>query len=74
MEDTIKNGENILKKQKIVKYTSKTLIYIFLIVVAITTLFPFYWMINTSLKSNYDYRNQNPQTFCHQHGTLKTIN
>ena len=24
MEDTIKNGENILKKQKIVKYTSKT--------------------------------------------------
>ena len=63
MEDTIKNGENILKKQKIVKYTSKTLIYIFLIVVAITTLFPFYWMINTSLKSNYDYRNQNPQTF-----------
>ena len=63
MEDTIKNGENILKKQKIVKYTSKTLIYIFLIVVAITTLFQFYWMINTSLKSNYDYRNQNPQTF-----------
>lgn len=55
--------EKALKRQRAWRITSKTLIYTFLVIVAITTLFPFYWMINTSLKSLTDYINQNPQTF-----------
>ena len=55
--------EKVLKRQRAWRITSKTLIYTFLVIVAITTLFPFYWMINTSLKSLTDYINQNPQTF-----------
>ncbi|HIT50303.1 MAG TPA: carbohydrate ABC transporter permease [Candidatus Pelethenecus faecipullorum] len=57
------NAQKVLKKQKVFGVISKTLIYAFLIIMAISTLFPFYWMINTSLKSFYDYTNQNPQTF-----------
>lgn len=63
MEQTVFHAQEAYKKQKVTKVISKTLIYTFLIIVAITTLFPFYWMINTSLKSFYDYTNQNPQTF-----------
>ncbi len=62
MEQVIET-EKVLKKQKVIKITSKTLVYAFPIIVAFTTLFPFYWMINTSLKSLSDYINQNPQTF-----------
>ena len=62
MENTL-NTQEVLKKQKVLNITSKTLIYTFLIIMALFTLFPFYWMINTSLKSLYDYTNQNPQTF-----------
>ena len=62
MEQVIET-EKVLKKQKVIKITSKTLVYAFLIIVAFTTLFPFYWMINTSLKSLSDYINKNPQTF-----------
>ena len=34
-----------LKAQKITKITSKVLIYLFLTIIALFTLFPFYWMI-----------------------------
>lgn len=65
MNSVIENGSlnKALKAQKVAKVTSKTLIYIFLIIVALFTLFPFYWMINTSLKTLYDYTNEIPQTF-----------
>ncbi len=64
MENTVTlNAEQALKKQKVTKVIIKIFVYAFLIVVAITTLFPFYWMINTSLKSQSDYINQNPQTW-----------
>ena len=38
-------------RQKIVKTIVTTLTYIFLVLVAISVLFPFYWMLNSSLKS-----------------------
>lgn len=57
------HAQEALKRQKVNKIIAKVIIYTFLILVAISTLFPFYWMINTSLKSQYDYINQNPQTF-----------
>ena len=58
-----KELERSLRAQKTTRIVSKTLIYLFLIIVALFTLFPFYWMIQTSLKDNYDYMNQIPQTF-----------
>ena len=38
-------------KQTVVKIAVKVFIYAFLIIMAIIVLFPFYWMINSSLKS-----------------------
>ena len=43
-------------KQKVVKTIVTTLTYIFLVLVAISVLFPFYWMLNSSLKSSEEYR------------------
>jgi multiple sugar transport system permease protein len=50
------------QKQKTVKIITTTLVYTFLILVAISVLFPFYWMIISSLKSLEEYR-QNVPTF-----------
>lgn len=47
-------------RQRIVGITAKTLCYIFLIVMALVVLFPFYWMINSSLKSLGEYRQSVP--------------
>lgn len=50
-------------KQKIVKTIVTTLTYIFLVLVAISVLFPFYWMLNSSLKSIVEYKLQVPTFF-----------
>ena len=50
-------------KQKVVKTIVTTLTYIFLVLVAISVLFPFYWMLNSSLKSSEEYRFQVPTFF-----------
>ena len=42
--------------QKVVKVLVKILIYAFLGIMAIAVLFPFYWMINSSLKTLEEYR------------------
>lgn len=63
MENVSMNTQEILKKQRVFKIINKVITYTFLVIVAFATIFPFYWMINTSLKSQYDYVNQNPQTF-----------
>ena len=47
--------ENTIKRQKVMAVISKVLIYLFLVVVAISVVFPFYWMIITSLKTDYEY-------------------
>jgi len=47
-------------KQKIVKIIVKIIIYAFLIAMAVIVLFPFYWMIISSLKSLPEYRESIP--------------
>lgn len=43
-------------KQRVVKILVQIALYAFLIIMAIIVLFPFYWMINSSLKSLEEYR------------------
>lgn len=43
-------------KQRIIKITVQFFLYAFLIIMAVFVLFPFYWMINSSLKSLEEYR------------------
>lgn len=71
MADNIK----IMKEKDISKVTrraktggvvAKVLTYAFLVFMAIVVLFPFYWMINSSLKSIEEYRMSTP-TFWPQH-------
>ena len=45
---------------KITKILSKLVVYLFLIFVAVIVLFPFYWMINSSLKSIAEYKLAQP--------------
>ena len=59
--------ERDLKKvsasQRVGKTISKTLTYLFLFVIAIIVLFPFYWMIISSLKSLDEYKLPVPTLF-----------
>ena len=48
--------QKVSQKQKIVKICVQVLLYAFLAVMAIIVLFPFYWMINSSLKTIEEYR------------------
>ena len=50
------NVENVALRQKIVKGTVKFFVYAFLLTMALIVLFPFYWMIISSLKSLTEYR------------------
>ncbi len=56
-----KDLEKVSTKQRVVKVVVLTLIYIFLVLVALSVLFPFYWMIISSLKNLTEY-NQDPPT------------
>lgn len=53
----------INRNSKITKTIITTLIYIFLFFIAIIVLFPFYWMINSSLKSLEEYKLSTPTFF-----------
>ncbi len=50
-------------KQKVVLACVQVLLYTFLIIMAIIVLFPFYWMINSSLKTLDEYRMSVPTFF-----------
>ena len=50
-----RNIENVKKVQKVVQVVVKIITYVFLIAIAISVLFPFYWMIMSSLKSYDEY-------------------
>ena len=59
MADTIMHKMNIKQvagKQKVFGVFGTILRYLFLILVAVAVLFPFYWMINSSLKTLEEYR------------------
>lgn len=51
-----KSIKTVTSKQKVLGVLGTILRYIFLILVAIAVLFPFYWMINSSLKTIEEYR------------------
>ena len=55
--------QKVTQKQRVVKIIVTTLVYIFLFAVAISVLFPFYWMLNSSLKSIEEYRQTVPTFF-----------
>ncbi len=59
MADVIMHERNIQlvsARQRIMKVAVMVALYLFLIAMAITVLFPFYWMINSSLKTLEEYR------------------
>ena len=51
------------KKQKVFKIFRVILTYLFLFVLAVIMVFPFYWMINSSLKSLDEYYQATPTFF-----------
>ena len=51
-----KDMQQVSAQQKVVKFAVKFMVYLFLIVMAVVVLFPFYWMIISSLKTLMEYR------------------
>ena len=60
---TEKNMKDVSTRQKITKVVVYVLLYAFLIAMAIIVLFPFYWMIISSVKSLEEYRLSVPTLF-----------
>lgn len=57
MNKSLTKGQRIVRRgQKVGKILYKILVYVFLIIMALVILFPFYWMINSSLKSLEEYK------------------
>ena len=55
--------KKVTQRQLITKILSQAVIYIFLLAIALIVLFPFYWMIISSLKSLTEYRYNVPTLF-----------
>ncbi len=55
--------KKIKRSQKIGKIAATVGVYIFLIFIAIIVLFPFYWMLNSSLKTIEEYKWTKPSFF-----------
>ena len=55
--------DQVKKRQRVMKTISKILVYIFLGIMAVIVLFPFYWMIISSLKSLEEYKLSVPTLF-----------
>ena len=58
-----KNMQKVSTRQKVVKTVVQVLLYTFLGVMALIIVFPFYWMIISSLKSTAEYRLPVPSLF-----------
>ncbi len=58
-----KNLQKVSAGQRVMKVVVQVMLYAFLIVMAIIVLFPFYWMINSSLKTLAEYRRSVPTFF-----------
>ncbi len=58
-----RNLNQVSSKQRVMKFLVKFLVYAFLIIMAVIVLFPFYWMIISSLKSLGEYRLSTPTFF-----------
>ena len=57
------NVEKLEKKQRITKIVSNIIVYTLLALLAVVILFPFYWMINSSLKSLDEFNYAVPTFF-----------
>lgn len=57
---TEKDLQKTAARQKAMKIFVKVMVYFFLILMALIVIFPFYWMINSSLKSLEEYRQSVP--------------
>ena len=55
--------QQVNAKQKVVKVVSQVLVYAFLITMAIIIIFPFYWMLISSVKSLAEYKETIPTLF-----------
>ncbi len=55
--------KKVTSKQKIVKIAVQVMLYLFLGIMALIVVFPFYWMIISSLKSTVEYRLPVPTLF-----------
>ena len=55
--------KKVAVRQKIVKIAVKVMLYAFLLCMAVIVLFPFYWMIISSLKDLDEYRRSDPTFF-----------
>ena len=51
-----KNIQTVSAQQKIMQFIMKTVVYAFLLLMALIVLFPFYWMIISSLKNLAEYK------------------
>ena len=60
---TEKDIDTVSKKQKIVKIVVQVMLYAFLTVMALIVLFPFYWMLISSVKSIAEYNQSVPSLF-----------
>ena len=58
-----KNLQTVSAKQRVVKIIVQVLLYAFLGVMALIVVFPFYWMIISSLKTTVEYRLPVPTLF-----------
>ena len=58
--------QQVSARQRVAKTAFKILVYVFLIIMAIIVLFPFYWMIISSLKSLAEYRMSVPTFWPHK--------
>ena len=55
-----KNMQQVTSQQRVAKFIVKFFVYAFLLLMAAAVLFPFYWMIISSLKSMEEYRQSVP--------------
>ena len=60
---TEKDLQKVTTRQKIMKVITQIALYLFLGIMAIIVIFPFYWMIISSLKSLAEYRAVTPTLF-----------
>ena len=58
-----RNMQQLNSRQKVVRVISQALLYTFLIIMAIIIIFPFYWMLISSVKSLAEYKRAVPTLF-----------
>ena len=61
-----KNLQTVSTKQRVMKIVVQVLLYTFLSIMALIVVFPFYWMIISSLKTTVEYRLSVPTLFPRQ--------